>query len=73
MSKTNAEAAEAFHASVRVHSFGTPLLIECDNCGGLARKWDYAPDYSRFCLECLSGLEDNDHAADRGCWAYHRG
>lgn len=75
MTKQEREAAaEAFHAQVRVHSFGWPKgeVIECDNCGSLARAWDYAPDYSRFCCECLSGLADHDHAIDRGCWAYHK-
>ena len=46
--------------------------IECDNCGDLTRAWDYAPDYSRFCIECLAGLKDADPRADRGCWQTHQ-
>jgi hypothetical protein len=59
--KTNAEAAEDFHAQVRVHSFSKwGECIECDNCGGLARVWGYAPDHSRFCRECLKDKELSD-------------
>ena len=46
--------------------------IECDNCGGRVRAWDYAPDYSRFCLECLAGLADNDEAANREDFECHQ-
>lgn len=48
-------------------------IIECDNCACVTRAWGYAPDYDRFCLECLAGLEDADPRADRGDWRFHQG
>jgi hypothetical protein len=46
--------------------------ITCDNCGDKTRSWDYAPDYSKFCLECLAGLEDPDDDNARADWEYER-